>query len=141
MQSIRQAEHRDLERARAGRDELAERSARHLSGDGSREAAPGLFRYRSSVPTGPRYGVNEPSFCVIAQGAKEVLLGDERYRYSHIIEASRERPYLAVRLVLDPRSRAPTDAHHRLSTRRKNSRTSFTFASRASHEVTWAASL
>jgi AraC-like DNA-binding protein len=69
------------------------------------------------VPTGPRYGVNEPSFCVIAQGAKEVFLGDERYRYdashyllvsvglpvvSHIIEASKERPYLAVRLVLDP---------------------------------------
>jgi AraC-like DNA-binding protein len=117
MQSIRQAEQRDLERARAGRDDLAERIARHLSEDGSREAAPGLFLYRSSVPTGPRYGVNEPSFCVIAQGAKEVLLGDERYRYdashyllvsvglpvvSHIIEASQERPYLAVRLVLDP---------------------------------------
>ncbi len=81
------------------------------------EAAPGLFLYRFSSPTGPRYGVTEPSFCVIAQGSKEVLLGKERYRYDashyllvsaelpvagHIVEASKERPYLAVRLVLDP---------------------------------------
>ncbi len=61
--------------------------------------------------------MNEASFCVIAQGSKEVLLGKERYRYdafryllvsvglpvvSHVIEASPERPYLAVRVVLDP---------------------------------------
>jgi AraC-like DNA-binding protein len=60
--------------------------------------------------------VSEPSFCVIVQGSKELLLGDQRYRYDtsryllvsaevpavgHIIEASKERPYLAVRLVLD----------------------------------------
>jgi AraC-like DNA-binding protein len=117
VQSKPRTGERDVERARASRDELAERIARHLAEDGSLEAAPGLFLYRSSVATGPRYGVNEPSFCVIAQGSKEVLLGRERYRYdafnyllvsvglpvvSHVIEASKERPYLAVRLVLDP---------------------------------------
>ncbi len=117
MQSKPRTEERELERARASRDELAERIARHLAEDGSLEAAPGLFLSRSSLPTGPVYRVTEPSFCVIAQGSKEVLLGKERYRYDashyllvsaglplvgHIIEASRERPYLGVRVVLDP---------------------------------------
>jgi AraC-like DNA-binding protein len=55
--------------------------------------------------------------CVIAQGSKEVLLGDSRYRYdpshyllatvelprvSQVLEASPERPYLALRLELAP---------------------------------------
>jgi AraC-like DNA-binding protein len=63
------------------------------------------------------YGVSDPAFCVIAQGSKEVLLGDNRYRYdpshyliatvelptvSHVLEASTERPYLSLRLELDP---------------------------------------
>ena len=106
-----------VERMRMSRDELAERIARHVAEDRSVEAAPGLFLYRFSSPTGPRYGVTEPSFCVIAQGSKEVLLGKERYRYDashyllvsaelpvagHIVDASKEQPYLAVRLVLDP---------------------------------------
>jgi len=106
-----------VERMRMGRDELAARIARHVAEDGSVEAAPGLFLYRFSSPIGPRYGVTEPSFCVIAQGSKEVLLGKERYRYDashyllvsaalpvagHIVDASKEQPYLAVRLVLDP---------------------------------------
>jgi AraC-like DNA-binding protein len=110
-------EGREFERARASRDELAERIARHLAEDGRIEAAPGLFLIRSSSPTGPIYAVTEPSFCVIAQGSKEILLGKERYRYDasryllvsaglplvgHITDASKERPYLAVRLVLDP---------------------------------------
>ena len=102
---------------RMSRNELAERIARHVRDDSTVEAAPGLFLYRFSSPTGPRYGVTEPSFCVIAQGSKEVLLGKERYRYDashyllvsaelpvagHIVEASKQQPYLAVRLVLDP---------------------------------------
>lgn len=108
---------RDLDGARASRGELTARIARHVAEDGSLEAAPGLFLYRFSSSTGPRYGVTEPSFCVIAQGSKEVLLGKERYRYDashyllvsaqlpvagHIVDASKEQPYLAVRLVLDP---------------------------------------
>jgi len=116
VQSERGAQARKLERARASRDELAERIARHVSEDGSLEAAPGLFLSRSSLPT-PVYRVTEPSFCVIAQGSKEVLLGKKRYRYDashyllvsaglplvgHTIAASKERPYLGVRLVLDP---------------------------------------
>src|SRR5918997_6601445 len=56
-------------------------------------------------------------FCVIAQGSKEILLGDELYRYDpnhylvttaalpvagRVTEASEERPYLGVVLRLDP---------------------------------------
>jgi AraC-like DNA-binding protein len=55
--------------------------------------------------------------CVIAQGSKEVLLGESRYRYdpSHyllatvelptirrILQASKERPFLSLRLELAP---------------------------------------
>ena len=116
METKPQRQH-GVERMRMSRDELAERIARHVAEDRSVEAAPGLFLYRFSSPTGPRYGVTEPSFCVIAQGSKEVLLGKERYRYDashyllvsaelpvagHIVDASKEQPYLAVRLVLDP---------------------------------------
>jgi AraC-like DNA-binding protein len=112
-----QPEEHELERAQPNKNELAERIARHLVADGTVEVAPGLFLSRSSSPTGPIYRVTEPSFCVIAQGRKELLLGQERYRYdaSHyllvsaglplvgrIIEASSQRPYLGVRIVLDP---------------------------------------
>ena len=116
METKPQRQH-GVERMRMSRDELAERIARHVAEDSSVEAAPGLFLYRFSSPTGPRYGVTAPSFCVIAQGSKEVLLGKERYRYDashyllvsaelpvagHIVDASKEQPYLAVRLVLNP---------------------------------------
>ena len=98
------------------RDELAERIAQHVAENSNVEAAPGLYLYRFSSPIGPLYGVTEPSLCVIAQGSKEVLLGTERYRYDsshyllvsaelpvtgHIVNASKQQPYLAVRIVLD----------------------------------------
>ncbi len=117
MHSKSLAEAPDVKRVRSSREELAGQIARHLTADGKVEVAPGLYLYRESAPTGPRYGVNEPSFCVMAQGSKQVLLGTERYRYdpfhyllvsvglpvvSHVIEASPERPYLAMRVVLDP---------------------------------------
>jgi len=107
----------DFERLQTSRDELGARIARHAVEDGSREVAPGLFLTRASAPRGPVYAVLEPCFCVIAQGNKEMLLGNERYRYDpsqyllvsaglplvgHTLAASRERPYLGLRLVLDP---------------------------------------
>jgi AraC-like DNA-binding protein len=117
VQSNPRTEERALEQERASRDELAERIASHLAADGTSEAAPGLFLSRFSSPAATQHRVTEPSFCVIAQGSKEVLLGNERYRYDafhyllvsaglpvagQICDASKERPYLAVRLVLDP---------------------------------------
>jgi hypothetical protein len=67
----------------------------------------GLRLNRFSTPTEPLHGVSKPSFCVIGQGSKEVLLGDSRYRYDpahyllatvelpvvgQVVEASAERP-------------------------------------------------
>src|SRR5947209_19307135 len=107
----------ETERAQADREELAERIARAVPADGRAEVLPGLHLNRSSTPTDPLHGVSEPAFCVIAQGSKEMLLGDSRYRYdaahyllatvelpvvSRVIEASAERPYLSLRLELDP---------------------------------------
>src|SRR5215213_1551936 len=74
-------------------------------------------RARASSPTEAVHGVSTPSFCVIAQGSKEILLGDDRYRYDpahylittaalpvsgRILEPSEKRPYLSLRLDLDP---------------------------------------
>jgi len=110
---------REQDRERASSTELAERIARLVRPDGPVEAAPGLFLFRYSEPVGPVYAVSDPSFCIIVQGSKELLLGNERFRYDasryllvtagmpvvgHIIEASKERPYLAVRLDLDPKT-------------------------------------
>jgi AraC-like DNA-binding protein len=107
----------ETERADAYREELAERIARAVPEDGRFEALKGLHLNRSSTPTDALHGVSEPSFCVIAQGSKEVLLGDSRYRYdaahyllatielpvvTRVIEGSAERPYLSLRLELDP---------------------------------------
>src|SRR6476469_73082 len=101
----------------AYREELAERIARAIPKDGAVEPLKGLFLNRSSIPTEHLHGVSRPSLCVIAQGSKEVLLGDSRYRYDpahyllatvelpvvgQVIEASAERPYLSLRLELDP---------------------------------------
>jgi AraC-like DNA-binding protein len=103
-------------RAYAHREELAERIARAIPEDGAVEPLKGLHLNRSSIPTEPLHGVTKPSFCVIAQGSKEVLLGDSRYRYDpahyllatvelpvvgQVLEASAERPYLSLRLELD----------------------------------------
>jgi AraC-like DNA-binding protein len=103
--------------ARTGREELAERIARAVREDGIVEPLEGLHLARASSPTETVHGVSTPSFCVIAQGSKEILLGDDRYRYDpahylittaalpvsgRILEASEERPYLSLVLELDP---------------------------------------
>ena len=107
----------EWQRDRADREELVERLSRAIREDGRVEPMKGLHLHRASSPTGPVHGVTEPSFCIIAQGSKEIHLGEECYRYDpahyllvtvelpvvgHLIEASRERPYLSVRLALDP---------------------------------------
>jgi AraC-like DNA-binding protein len=108
---------REARKAQAARDELAERVARAVHEDGVVEAPGGLRLIRRSSPTPKDHGVSSPAFCVIAQGSKEVLLGDDCYRYdadhylitaaalptaTRVTEASEERPYLGVVLALDP---------------------------------------
>src|SRR5919206_3028441 len=108
---------REVQRAQASHEEFIERLARVVRHDGSVEALPGLMLHCASAPTGLAHGVSFPSFCLIAQGSKEILLGDKRYRYNpaqylistaalpistRITEASPERPYLGLVLKLDP---------------------------------------
>jgi AraC-like DNA-binding protein len=108
---------REAHRAQANRGELVERIARAIHQDGRVEPLKGLRLHRASSPTESVHGMSGPAFCVIAQGSKEVLLGDTRYQYdpahyllatvelpvvSQVIEASQERPYLSLRLKLDP---------------------------------------
>ncbi len=111
-----QAERGDY-RAQADREELVERIARAIREDGTVEPMEGLRLRRASSPRELGHGVSYPALCVIAQGCKETLVGDHRYRYdpahylittatlpiaSRITEASEERPYLGVVLRLDP---------------------------------------
>lgn len=112
-----QQSEREAHRARADRDELIERIARAVRADGTVEPLQCLRLHRSSSPTELAHVVYNPAFCVIAQGSKEVFLGEDRYQYdpahyllatielpvvSQIVEASEERPYLSLRLELDP---------------------------------------
>jgi AraC-like DNA-binding protein len=108
---------REAQRMRANREELVERIARVVRGDGVAQPLEGLILARASTPLEPLHSLVKPSLCVIAQGSKEVLLGESRYRYdpshyliatvelpriSQVLEASKERPYLSVRVVLAP---------------------------------------
>ncbi|MBW4660403.1 MAG: AraC family transcriptional regulator [Drouetiella hepatica Uher 2000/2452] len=108
---------RNADRAQANRDELTERIAEAIRQDGAIEPLKGLHFNRSSSPSECIHSVSIPAFCVIAQGSKEVFLGSDRYQYdpmhyllatvelpivSQILEASPAKPYLSLRLDLDP---------------------------------------
>jgi len=114
---IHQQAEREAELMQAHREELVERIGRAVREDGTVQTLKGLYLSRSSLPLKPLHSVLKPSVCVIAQGSKEVLLGDSRYRYdpshyllatvelprvSQVLEASKVRPYLSLRLELDP---------------------------------------
>ena len=101
----------------ASREELIERIARAVLEDGTVEPLEGLQLRRASSTTEVGHSISFPALCVVAQGSKEILLGEDRYRYdpahylittaelpiaSRITEASRERPYLRFLLELDP---------------------------------------
>jgi len=78
----------------------------------------GLTLYRRDKPSEPISIMYEPRICVVAQGAKRVLLEDETYVYdahhflitsvdiptfAQIIKATREKPCLGLVLKLDQR--------------------------------------
>lgn len=87
-------------------------------GDQGTTAIPGLSLFRREEPTEPFSGLYEPSLCLVTQGSKRVLLGDDTYTYDarnylitsvhlptivQVTAASRERPYLGLKLILDLR--------------------------------------
>lgn len=116
MTKHRQIE-REAQRLQDGREELVERITRAVREDGTIQPLKGLYLSRVSAPLQPLHGVLKPSLCVIAQGSKEVFLGDSRYQYdpahyllasvelptiSRVLEVSKERPYLSLRLEISP---------------------------------------
>lgn len=94
--------------------ELGKLIERYTGQDGVHPTSiPSLFLIRESIITEPISRVNEPSFCIIVQGEKEVWLGEECFRYGpgnyivasvdlpvtgQVIKASSDFPYLALKL-------------------------------------------
>jgi AraC-like DNA-binding protein len=97
--------------------EMAGLIARHTPSEGLHASPiPRLSLIRSSGPTVPGPTVYEPALCLVAQGRKQAILGEQVFVYDaaryllvsvdlpvvgYIIEASPERPYLCFKLDLD----------------------------------------
>ncbi|MGG0177868.1 AraC family transcriptional regulator [Gottfriedia acidiceleris] len=76
-----------------------------------------LFFIRESNITDPKYRVYKPSLCIVVSGIKELLLGNESFKYGpgnylvasvdlpvtgQVIEATPSVPYLALKLEFNP---------------------------------------
>jgi AraC-like DNA-binding protein len=100
-------------------DRLARCIAAHAPHDGSFELrVPGLSAGRFSRINGECvHALRLPSLCIIAQGAKTVIVGKELYEYdasrmivfsvalpvaAQVTQASQSKPYLSFKLDLDP---------------------------------------
>jgi len=98
--------------------DIAALIARHVSKDGF-HATPieHVTLVRSSTVTMPMPNVYRPQLCLVAQGRKEVTLGDHMFRYApgrygvithdlpatgHVVEATPDKPYLCLYLDFDP---------------------------------------
>src|SRR5688500_5709748 len=97
--------------------ELASLILRHTPSDGLHPCAlPHVTLMRSSGPTMPMPVIYQPSICVVAQGRKQVVLGDIMHLYDtetfvlasvdlpvigSVIEASRQTPYLSLQYDID----------------------------------------
>ncbi|MFP8965229.1 AraC family transcriptional regulator [Pokkaliibacter sp. CJK22405] len=100
--------------------ELLDLVNRHCSQDGVfKTAFERLTLVRSTTPNMVHHGVHEASVCMILQGAKKAMVGQEVYHYDAskylivsvdmpasgcVTEASIEKPYLGLKLTLDQQS-------------------------------------
>lgn len=99
------------------RRELLQIIEKFTPADGTYDTqVPGLRLIRASRLSEPVYSVYEPSLCIMAQGSKVVMLGQEVYQYNtnsyltasahlpitgQVMEASRETPYLSLQILFD----------------------------------------
>lgn len=98
---------------------LARLISAHAPYDGSFELrVPGVYAIRRSrVNTTMAHGMQHPALCIVAQGAKSVLLGQEVFEYdparmlifsvdlpvaAQVTRASQSAPFLCLKLDLDP---------------------------------------
>jgi AraC-like DNA-binding protein len=102
-----------MERYRA----LSDVIARYAAGDGVHATSvPRLSVVRFSRPSEPVHGVHKAAICIIAQGRKQVIVGQEMFHYGpsqhllvsvdlpvigQVIGATEAEPYLCIRLDLD----------------------------------------
>jgi AraC-like DNA-binding protein len=98
-------------------DELSELIARHCGAKRWPTAITRVTLMRANAPTVPVGTMYQPVLCIVAQGAKRVMLGEKSFEYNaakyligsvdlpvtgEIYEASAQTPYLAMSLGLDP---------------------------------------
>lgn len=98
--------------------EIAAIIAQYASKDGFHDTPIERVTFaRSSTVTMPMPNVYRPQLCLVAQGQKEVTLGDQVFTYApgrygvitydlpaigHVIEATPDKPYLCLYLDFDP---------------------------------------
>lgn len=98
--------------------EIAAVIARHVSKDGFHATSiERVTLVRSSTVTMPMPSVYRPQLCLVAQGRKEVTLGERVFSYApgrygvvtydlpaigHVVEAAPDKPYLCLYLDFDP---------------------------------------
>ncbi|MBB2162044.1 AraC family transcriptional regulator [Gluconacetobacter sacchari] len=98
--------------------EIAAIIVRYVSKDGFHATPIERMTFvRSSTVTMPMPNVYRPQLCFVAQGQKEVTLGDRMFRYApgrygvvtydlpaiaHVVEATPDNPYLCLYLDFDP---------------------------------------
>jgi len=90
---------------------------RHARGQRTETLIPRVSFSRGHAITGPFSGLYEPMLCLVVQGAKSVIIGDRVLNYDpgncfatsievpatgRIVEASADKPYLAISLVFEP---------------------------------------
>jgi AraC-like DNA-binding protein len=106
-------------RLQRDREELAAIIDRSTRTDGHHATTlPALTFFRAGTPGAQVCTMYQPGLALVAQGAKQVLLGGETYRYdqanylvtsidlpvsSQVIDASADRPYLCAMLRFDTR--------------------------------------
>lgn len=88
--------------------------AKHEEDGAIKTAIPSLSFYRSSSTTEFATVIYEPSLCLVLQGSKALILGDENYTYDpsryllasvhmpsrvRIMEASDQKPYISLKLT------------------------------------------
>jgi len=107
----------DAKRIAENRKELVGLIMQARPADGAEEVLPGLFIARSSKLMTSPTTLLKPAFCFVAQGSKRAMLGEEVFHYDQghyliftvdlpltfqVDEARPEKPYLGLRLDLDP---------------------------------------
>jgi AraC-like DNA-binding protein len=98
-------------------DEIRQQIARHCKTSRYETALGGLTLFRTEEERPPVNTIYRPTLCLVAQGRKQVMLGDRIFEYDPsrylvvtvdlpvrgcIVEGNPEHPYLGLMLQLDP---------------------------------------